>query len=46
MKLLGSLFETIGIYTTRHPGRDSHARVGQDPDVMDGSLELRTPIFS
>jgi hypothetical protein len=31
----------IGTYTTRHPGRDC-----QDPDAMDGNIELRTPIFS
>ena len=37
---LPSSFESIGIYTTSHPGRDC-----RDPDAMDGNPELRKPIL-
>jgi len=37
---------SIGIYTVRHRGRERNARVGRDPDAMDGNIELRKPFFS
>jgi hypothetical protein len=41
MVFIGIGLKSIGIYTTRHPGRDC-----RDPDAMDGNIELRKPFFS
>lgn len=36
----------MGIYTSRHLGRESEARVDRDPEAMEGNIELRKSIFS
>jgi len=40
-KIVSRHLKGIGIYTSRHPGRDC-----RDPDAMDGNIELRKLFFS